>query len=45
MRIHLVFYKLLLELVLLEAEVATNIKLKNDEYEPEEIKDLQKISY
>ena len=34
MRIYLVFYKLLLELVLLEANVISNIKLENDEYEP-----------
>ena len=43
MRIYLVFYKLLLELVLLDAEIATNIELKDDEYKVEEIRDLQKI--
>ena len=42
MRIYLVFYKKLLELVLLDAEIATNIKLKDDEYEVEEIRDLRK---
>ena len=44
MRIHLVFYKKLLELALLDAEVATNIKLKDNEYEVKEIKDLKKFS-
>ena len=40
MRIYLVFYKLLLELVLLDAEVATDIKLEDNEYEVKEIRDL-----
>ena len=40
MRIHLVFYKLLLELALLDAKIATNIELKDDEYKVEEIRDL-----
>ena len=40
MRIYLVFYKLLLELALLDAEIATNIELKDDEYKVEEIRDL-----
>ena len=44
MRIYLVFYKFLLELVLLEANVVSNIKLKDKEYEPKKIRDLQKIS-
>ena len=44
MRIYLVFYKLLLELALLKANVISNIKLKNDEYEPKKVRDLQKIS-
>ena len=43
MRINLVFYKLLLKLALLEAKVATNIKLNNNKYEIKEIKNLQKI--
>ena len=43
MRIYLVFYKKLLELVLLDAEVATSVKLKDNKYEVEEIKDLKKI--
>ena len=40
MRIYPVFYKKLLELVLLNAEVATDIKHKDDEYKVEEIRDL-----
>ena len=44
MRIHLVFYKLLLELALLNAEIATNIELKDDEYKVEEIRNLRKDS-
>ena len=44
MRIYLVFYKKLLELVLLDVEVAISIKLKDNEYEVEEIRDLKKIS-
>ena len=40
MRIHLVFYKKLLELALPDAKVATNIKLKDNEYEVKEIRDL-----
>ena len=43
MRIYLVFYKKLLELALLDAEIATNVKLKDDKYEAKEIRDLQKI--
>ena len=43
MRIHLVFYKKLLELVLLDAKVAISVKLEDNEYEVEEIKDLKKI--
>ena len=36
-RIHSVFYKLLLELALDDAEVAIDIELKYDEYKVEEI--------
>jgi hypothetical protein len=43
MRIYLVFYIKLLELVLLDAEIATNIELKDNKYKVKEIKDLQKI--
>jgi hypothetical protein len=32
MRIYSVFYKLLFKLALLDAEVATNIKLKDNKY-------------
>ena len=44
MRIYLVFYKKLLELVLLNAEITIDIKLKDDKYEVKEIKDLRKDS-
>ena len=44
MRIYLVFYKKLLELVLLDAEIATSIKLEDDKYKVEEVRDLKKIS-
>ena len=40
MRIYLVFYKKLLELVLLNAKIAIDIELKDDKYEIEEIRDL-----
>ena len=40
MRVYLVFYKKLLELVLPNAKIATNIKLKDNEYEIKEIRDL-----
>ena len=40
MRIHLVFYKKLLELALLNAEIATNVELEDDEYKVEEIRNL-----
>ena len=43
MRIHPVFHKKLLELAPLDAKLATDIELKDDEYEVEEIKDLRKI--
>jgi hypothetical protein len=43
MRIHPVFHVKLLELVLLDAEITTNIELEDDKYKVEEIKDLQKI--
>jgi hypothetical protein len=44
MRIHLVFYKKLLELALLDAKLKTNIKLKDNNYEAKKVKDLQKFS-
>ena len=46
MRIYLVFYKKLLELALLNAEIAIeiDIELEDDEYEVEEIRDLRKDS-
>ena len=44
MRIYPVFYKKLLELAPLEAELAIDIELKDDKYEVKEIRDLQKIS-
>ncbi|EMD64124.1 hypothetical protein COCSADRAFT_160370 [Bipolaris sorokiniana ND90Pr] len=44
MRIHSVFHKKLLEPAPLDAELATDIELEDDEYEVEEIKDLRKIS-
>jgi hypothetical protein len=44
MRIHPVFHKKLLELALLGAEIATDIELKDDEYEVKEIRDLRKNS-
>jgi hypothetical protein len=42
MRIYPVFHKKLLELALPNAAVATNIKLKDDEYIVKEIKDLRR---
>ncbi|EMD60674.1 hypothetical protein COCSADRAFT_40288, partial [Bipolaris sorokiniana ND90Pr] len=42
-RIHPIFYKKLLEPAPLDAELATDIELKDDEYEVEEIKNLRKI--
>jgi hypothetical protein len=44
MRVHPVFHKKLLEPAPLDAELATDIELEDDEYEVEEIKDLQKVS-
>jgi hypothetical protein len=44
MRIHPVFHKKLLELAPLGAKIATDIELKDDEYEVEEIRDLRKNS-
>ena len=44
MRVYPVFYKKLLELAPLDAELATDIELKDDEYKVEEIRDLQKVS-
>jgi hypothetical protein len=43
MRIYSVFYKKLLELAPLDAELATDIELEDDEYEVEEVKDLRKF--
>ena len=43
MRIYLVFYKSLLELALLDAEIVTDIKLEDNEYEVKEIRDLRQI--
>ena len=43
MRVHPVFYKKLLEPAPLDAKLATDIELEDDEYEVEEIRDLQKI--
>ena len=40
MRIYLVFHKKLLELAPLDAKLATNIELKDNEYKVKEIKDL-----
>ena len=40
MRIHLVFYKKLLELALLNTKIAIDVELKDDEYKVKEIKDL-----
>ena len=40
MRIHLVFYKKLLELALLNAEITIDVELEDDEYKVEEIRDL-----
>ena len=40
MRIHLVFYKKLLEPILLNAKIAIDVELKDDEYKVKEIKDL-----
>ena len=42
MRIYPIFYKKLLELALLNAEIIIDVKLKDDEYEVEEIRDLRK---
>ena len=44
MRIYPIFYKKLLELAPLDTKLVTDIELKDDEYEIEEIKDLRKIS-
>ena len=40
MRIYLVFYKKLLELALLNAEIAIDVELEDDEYKAKEIRDL-----
>jgi hypothetical protein len=44
MRVYPVFYKKLLEPAPLDAELATDIELEDDEYEVKEIKDLRKVS-
>ena len=44
MRVYLVFYKKLLELAPLDAELATDIELEDDKYKVKEIRDLQKVS-
>ena len=44
MRVYLVFYKKLLERALLDAKLATDIELKDNEYKVKEIRDLQKVS-
>ena len=44
MRVHPVFHKKLLERAPLDAKLATNIELKDDEYKVKEIRDLQKVS-
>ena len=44
MRIYLVFYKKLLELALLDVEIAISVKLEDNEYEIKEVRDLKKIS-
>ena len=43
MRVHPIFYKKLLELAPLDAKLAIDIELEDDEYEVEEIRDLQKV--
>ena len=40
MRIYPIFYKKLLELALPDAELALDVKLKDDDYAVKEIKDL-----
>ena len=40
MRIHLVFYKKLLELVLPNTKIVIDVELENDEYKAKEIRDL-----
>jgi hypothetical protein len=44
MRVYSVFYKKLLELAPLDTKLATDIELKDDEYEVKEIRDLRKVS-
>ena len=44
MRVYPVFYKKLLELAPLDAELATDIELEDNEYKVKEIRDLQKVS-
>ena len=43
MRVHPIFYKKLLERAPLDAELATDIELKDNKYKVEEIKNLQKV--
>jgi hypothetical protein len=44
MRVYSVFYKKLLELAPLDTKLVIDIKLKNNEYEVKEIRNLQKVS-
>ena len=44
MRVYPVFHKKLLELAPLDAKLATDIELEDNEYKVEEIRDLQKVS-
>jgi hypothetical protein len=43
MRVYPVFYKKLLELAPLDAKLATDIELEDNEYEVKEIRDLRKV--
>ena len=43
MRVYPVFYKKLLEPAPLDAKLATDIELEDDEYEVKEIRDLRKV--
>jgi hypothetical protein len=44
MRVYPVFYKKLLERAPLDAELATDIELKDNKYKVKEIRDLRKVS-
>jgi hypothetical protein len=43
MRVYPVFYKKLLELAPLDAELATDIELEDNKYKVKEIRDLRKV--